>query len=215
MQRVALITGICGMDASYLADFLLEKDYKVYGLKRRSSSNSLGNVEHLADKIEVIESDLLDLSSLERTLRLARPDEFYHLAAQSHVGTSFEQPILTMQVNGIGTLNCLEAIRQSNIYTRFYFAATSEMFGGIEFSEDKPLNEKSMFHPRSPYGCAKLAGFWLTTNYREAHKLHASSGILFNHEGSRRGPNFVTRKITLGIKDIVKQVMRESIIGKK
>ena len=203
MKRTALITGITGQDGSVLAEYLLTKDYKVIGLKRRASSNSLGCAKNLVNDIEVVESDLNDLSSLQRVVKTTKPDEVYSLAAQSHVGTSFEQPIYTAQVTGLGVLNLLEAVRSNNIYSRLYQASSSEMFGGTEFSDGKLLDENSTFHPRSPYGVAKLFAHWSVINYRESYKLHASNGILFNHEEpGKRGPNFVTRKITLGIRDI-------------
>ena len=203
MKKTAVVTGITGQDGSYLTELLLEKDYKVYGLKRRTSSNSLGCSAHLegAQDLEVVEGDLLDLPSLQNLCKLARPDEFYNLAAQSHVGSSFKQPIYTLQTTGLGVLNCLEAIRDSGIYTRFYQASTSELFGGQ--TGETRTNEDAPFHPRSPYGCAKLFGFWITINYREAFKMFACNGILFNHESPRRGSNFVTRKITLGVANIM------------
>jgi GDPmannose 4,6-dehydratase len=179
MTKTAIITGVTGQDGSFLADQLLERGYKVYGLRRRSSSNSLGNAAHLASKVEFVNGDLNDLSSLIRLCSLARADEFYHLAAQSHVGISFEQPLYTVEANAIGTFNCLEAVRLSGIHTRFYHAATSELFGGLTSSA---CNEDTPFHPRSPYGVAKLAGFWATVNYRESYKMFACNGILFNHE---------------------------------
>lgn len=205
MNKVAIITGVTGMDGSLLSDLLLSKDYKVYGLKRRTSSNTLGNVSHLANhpKFEIVEGDIEDLSCLTRLTKLARADEFYHMASMSHVGSSFDQPLYTAKVTGLATLNCLEAIRLSGINTKFLFAATSEMFGGTEYAGNQPLNESTPFHPRSPYGVAKLFGYWSTVNYREAWKLFACNSICFNHECERRGPNFVTRKITLGIRDIL------------
>lgn len=196
--KTAICTGITGQDGSILARFLLDKDYKVYGLKRRTSSHDLGCSKGLENDMEIIEGDIEDLSSLLRLCKLARPDEFYGLAAQSHVGTSFEQPIYTVQVTGVGVLNCLEAIRLSGIHTKFYNAATSELFGGVH--GEAVCNEETPFCPRSPYACAKLLGFSITSNYRQAYKMFACSGILFNHEAEgKRGPNFVTRKISLGI----------------
>jgi len=201
MQKNALITGVTGQDGSYLAELLLSKGYKVFGLKRRSSGNSLGCSEHLARDIEVLEGDLLDLPSLISACKLSRANEFYNLASQSHVGTSFKQPAYTTEATGLGVLHCLEAIRESGYHTRFYQASTSEMFGGIH--GEVLVNELTPFHPRSPYGCAKLYGHWITINYRESYKMFTSCGLLFNHESPRRGPNFVTRKITLGIRDII------------
>lgn len=211
-KRSAIITGITGMDGSLLADYLLTQDYNVYGLKRRSSSNSLGNSQHLAGQIEVIEGDLTDLSSLCRLVNLARPHEFYGLGAQSDVGISFKEPVHTTQCNAIGTLNSLEAIRLSGFHTRYYFAATSEMFGGIH-GEKKVGEDTCNFHPRSPYGCSKLYGYWITRNYREAYRMFACSGILFNHEHYRRGSNFVTRKITMAVAKIKKGLQDKLYLG--
>jgi GDPmannose 4,6-dehydratase len=210
-KRSAIITGICGMDGSHLAEFLLEKDYKVYGLKRRTSNNSLECAAHLENDIEIVEGDLLDLPSLLSLTKLVRADEFYNLASQSHVGTSFTQPLYTAQCTGLGVLNCLEAIRESGIHTRFYQASTSELFGGQ--SGETFCNEETPFHPRSPYGVAKLYGYWITVNYREAYKLFACNGLLFNHESPRRGPNFVTRKITLGAAKIKKGLQEKLYLG--
>jgi len=180
MNKTAVITGITGQDGSYLAELLLKKDYKVYGLKRRTSSNDLGNVKHLENDIEIIEGDLEDLTSLVHLCQTAKPNEFYNLAAQSHVGSSFKQPIYTSNVTGLGVLNCLEAIRISGYHTRFYQAATSELFGNLTNGE--LATEITAFHPRSPYGVSKLYGYWATVNYREAYKMFACNGILFNHE---------------------------------
>ena len=203
MKDTAIITGITGQDGSYLAELLLGMDYKVYGFKRRTSQNDLGCSEHLKNEknLEIVEGDLLDLPSLQNLCKLAKAGEFYNLASQSHVGSSFKQPTYTLQATGLGVLNCLEAIRDSGIHTRFYQASTSELFGGQ--SGETLTNEDAPFHPRSPYGCAKLYGFWITVNYREAYKMYACNGILFNHESPRRGPNFVTRKITLGVANIL------------
>ena len=203
MKKTAIVTGLRGQDASYLTELLLEKDYKVYGLKRRSSDNTLGCSSHLENEpdLEIVEGDLLDTASLNKLCRLAKADEFYNLAAQSHVGTSFKQPQFTLQVNGTGVLNCLEAIRDSGYHTKFYQASTSELFGGQEGQVS--FAENSKLYPRSPYGVAKLYGYWITINYREAYKMFACNGILFNHESPRRGPNFVTRKITLGVANIL------------
>lgn len=195
MKRTAIITGICGQDGSYLAELLLGKGYRVFGLKRRTSSNNLGCATHLEHEVKIVEGDLADPPSLQRLCRLARAEEFYNLAAQSHVGTSFEQPIYTLIATGQGVLNCLEAIRQSGIHSRFYQASTSELFGGGH--GEVLLSEGTMYHPRSPYACAKLYGYWITVNYRESYKMYACNGISFNHESPRRGPGFVTRKITM------------------
>ncbi len=214
MQPVAVITGLRGQDASILAELLLKKDYKVYGLIRRSSSADLGCARELTRKfsqLEVIEGDLLDQSSLSNLCKKARPNYFYNLAAQSHVGTSFEQPNLTSLVSGIGVLNCLEAIRQSGIHTRFLQASTSEMYGGLTA---EPASELTPFHPRSPYGVAKLYGYWMTVNYRESYKMFACSSICFNHEApGKRGANFVTRKITLGLADILAHRKEKLFLG--
>jgi GDPmannose 4,6-dehydratase len=199
-DKSAVVTGITGQDGSYLAELLLEEGYKVYGFKRRTSDNSLGCSKHLEKDIEVVEGDLLDIPSLTAVCRSAKPDHFYNLAAQSHVGTSFKQPVYTSKVSGLAVLHCLEAIKDSGFHTRFYQASTSELFGGQH--GDKAMTERTPFHPRSPYGVAKCFGFWTTVNYREAYKMFACNGILFNHESPRRGPNFVTRKITMGIADI-------------
>lgn len=182
MRKTAIVTGITGQDGSYLADLLLEKDYKVYGLKRRTSKNDLGSASHLEHhkNLEVIEGDLLDFPSIQKLCKLARADEFYNLAAQSHVGSSFEQPSYTLEASGMGVLNCLEAIRESGIHTRFYQASTSELYGGQ--NGESFASETTKFHPRSPYGCAKLYGYWITVNYREAYKMFTCNGILFNHE---------------------------------
>jgi GDPmannose 4,6-dehydratase len=209
MKRVAVITGLTGMDGSHLADFLLDKNYRVFGLKRRSSQSGLGCASHLEGNpdVEIVEGDLADLSSIQRLCNSARPDEFYNLASQSHVKTSFEQPIYTLEATGQGVINCLEAIRQSGLHTRFYQASSSEMFGGSAQAgaDDEPpfANEESLFHPRSPYACAKLYGYWVVRTYRESYKMFACNGILFNHEGPRRSHAFVTRKITLGVARIV------------
>ncbi len=204
MTKIAVVTGVTGQDGSILAEQLLDRGMKVYGFVRRTSASpDLGCAENLAgtENFEVVQGDLTDLPSLVGLCNTARPDYFYNLAAMSHVGSSFTQPLYTAQVTGLGVLNCLEAIRQSGIHSHFYQASTSEMFGGLE---GRPCNEESLFHPRSPYGCAKLYGYWITVNYRESYKIHASNGILFNHESERRGPDFVTRKITMAVAKIAK-----------
>jgi len=198
-QRVAIVTGLRGQDGSYLAEQLIDQGYKVYGLIRRSSTGlDLGcavGLEGHSD-LEVVEGDLLDAAGMIRLCNTARADLFFNMAAQSHVGTSFEQPSYTAQVTGLGVLNCLEAIRLSGIHTRFLQASTSELYGGLS---SKPADENTPFHPRSPYGCAKLYGYWITVNYRESYKMFASNSICFNHESERRGPNFVTRKISKAV----------------
>jgi len=213
MKKTAIVTGVTGQDGSYLAELLLEKDYKVYGFKRRTSNNDLGCSAHLENEkdLEIIEGDLLDPPSLNKLCKLAKADEFYNLASQSHVGSSFKQPTYTLQATGLGVLNCLEAIRDSGIHTRFYQASTSELFGGQD--GETLTDETAAFYPRSPYGCAKLYGFWITVNYREAYKMFACNGILFNHESPRRGPNFVTRKITLGVANIVDGRQQKLYLG--
>lgn len=193
MTKVALITGITGQDGSYLAELLLEKGYEVYGIMRRKSSVDYGNIEHLEDKIKLIYADMTDIVSLINAVRISKPDEVYNLAAQSFVGTSWEQPVATADIDAIGALNILEAIRTVKPNARFYQASTSEMFGLVQ---EIPQKETTPFYPRSPYGVAKLYGHWITKNYRESYNMYACSGILFNHESERRGLEFVTRKIT-------------------
>lgn len=192
MSRRALITGITGQDGSYLAEFLLKKDYRVYGLIRRSSTINFERISHLQDFIELIPGDLLDQSSLISALHKAEPDEVYNLAAQSFVPTSWTQPVLTGEFTALGVTRLLEAIRVVNPSIRFYQASSSEMFGMVEHS---PQNESTRFYPRSPYGIAKLYGHWMTVNARESYGLFTSSGILFNHESPRRGIEFVTRRV--------------------
>ena len=192
MKR-ALITGINGQDGSFLAELLLEKGYEVYGILRRKSVVDYGNVDHIKDKIHFIYADMTDVVSLISAMRISQADEVYNLAAQSFVATSWDQPILTANIDALGVTNMLEAIRTVNPKARFYQASTSEMFGKVQAI---PQDENTPFYPRSPYGVAKLYGHWITKNYRESFGLFACSGILFNHEGERRGLEFVTRKIT-------------------
>ncbi|MBX3703141.1 MAG: GDP-mannose 4,6-dehydratase [Steroidobacteraceae bacterium] len=194
-MRRALITGITGQDGAYLSRLLLEKGYEVFGLLARRGTDTTWRLRELgvAAEIRLIDGDLLDLSSLIRALEISRASEVYNLGAQSFVGTSWQQPLLTAQVNGQGAINVLEAVRLVNRDARFYQASTSEMFGLAQSPEQ---NEGTPFHPRSPYGVSKLMAHWATVNYRESHGLHASSGILFNHESPLRGLEFVTRKIT-------------------
>ena len=196
MSKIALITGINGMDGSHLADFLLEKGYKVYGVERRSSSKNRTNTEHLEGKVTFLQGDLTDQNSLLRCLKESNPDEVYNLAAQSFVGESWNTPEHTSEVTGLGVLRILEAIREFNPKIRFYQASSSEMFGRMV---ENPANENTPFYPRSPYGVAKLYGHWITKNYRESYDMFACSGILFNHESERRGIEFVTRKISDGV----------------
>lgn len=204
-MKKALITGVTGQDGSYLSELLLEKGYEVYGLMRRKSVVDYGNVEHLKDKIHFIYADMTDLPSLIHTMKISQADEVYNLAAQSFVGTSWEQPLATADIDALGVTNMLEAIRTIKPEARFYQASTSEMFGKVQ---EMPQTEKTPFYPRSPYGVAKVYGHWITKNYRESYDMYACSGILFNHESERRGLEFVTRKITdavarikLGVQD--------------
>jgi len=192
-MKTALITGITGQDGSYLAELLLSKGYKVFGLTRRSSTNVTSRIEHLLTKVELLPGDLLDQPSLIEALEVAKPDEVYNLAAQSFVQTSWNQPVLTAEFTAVGVTRVLEAVRKAAPKARFYQASSSEMFGKVQAV---PQIESTPFYPRSPYGVAKLYGHWITVNYRESFKMHASSGILFNHESPRRGIEFVTRKIT-------------------
>jgi GDPmannose 4,6-dehydratase len=199
MTKRALITGITGQDGSYLAELLLEKGYEVYGIIRRSSTFNTTRLDdiyqdpHEPDvRMKLVYGDLNDASSLNRVLRTVRPDEIYNLGAQSHVRVSFDVPEYTAEVTGVGTVRLLEAIRESGIQPRFYQASSSELFG----SSPAPQSEKTPFHPRSPYGVAKLYSYWITVNYRESYGIFACNGILFNHESPRRGETFVSRKIT-------------------
>jgi len=192
MKR-ALITGITGQDGSYLAELLLEKGYEVHGIMRRKSVVDYGNIPHLKDKVNLIYADMTDIVSLIRAMNISQADEVYNLAAQSFVGTSWEQPLATADIDAIGVTNMLEAIRATKPDCKFYQASTSEMFGLVQ---EIPQTENTPFYPRSPYGVAKLYGHWITKNYRESFGMYACSGILFNHEGERRGKEFVTRKIT-------------------
>jgi GDPmannose 4,6-dehydratase len=193
--RCALITGVTGQDGSYLAEYLLAKDYRVVGMVRRSSSENSERIAHLMDRIELRQADLLDQLSLVNLLRDVRPREVYNLAAQSFIPTSFSQPLLTGEFTALGVTRMLEAIRLVDPEIRFYQASSSEMFGKVR---ETPQNETTPFHPRSPYGVAKLYAHWITVNYRESYDLFACSGILFNHESPRRGREFVTRKIAIG-----------------
>lgn len=198
-MKTALITGITGMDGSHLADFLLKKDYKVYGMLRRSSNINLSNLESIKDKVTFINGDMTDQNSLLRCLKDSNPDEIYNLASQSFVGESWNTPEQTSNVTALGVLRILESIREYNSKIKFYQASSSEMFGRMV---ENPANENTPFYPRSPYGVSKLYGHWITINYRESYDLFACSGILFNHESERRGKEFVTRKITDGVAKI-------------
>jgi len=199
MAKRALITGITGQDGSYLAEFLLDKDYQVYGLVRRSSTINFERLAHLQDRIELLPGDLLDQNSLITALDQSRADEVYNLASQSFVPTSWNQPVLTGEFTALGVTRMLEAVRVVNPKARFYQASSSEMFGMVR---ESPQNEMTHFYPRSPYGVAKLYGHWITVNYRESYNLFACSGILFNHESPRRGMEFVTRKVSYGVAQI-------------
>jgi GDPmannose 4,6-dehydratase len=207
MKR-ALITGVTGQDGSYLAELLLEKGYEVYGMVRRTSTESLERVKHLP--ITIVSGDLLDQQSLNRIFEDVRPQEVYNLAAQSFVHASFEQPIFTGDCTGLGVARMLEAVRDYDPTIKFYQASSSEMFGKIV---EEPQTETTPFHPRSPYGCAKVYGHWITVNYRESYNIHASSGILFNHESPRRGIEFVTRKISNAVARIALGLQDKLFLG--
>lgn len=198
-MKNALITGITGQDGSYLAELLLAQGYNVFGLVRRKSKYDLGNIGHLKNDVEIINGDMTDNISLINALKISKADEIYNLAAQSFVATSWEQPLATTDIDALGVINMLEAIRILNKPARFYQASTSEMFGLVQ---EIPQRETTPFYPRSPYGVAKLYGHWITKNYRESYNMFACSGILFNHESERRGLEFVTRKITNAVAKI-------------
>jgi GDPmannose 4,6-dehydratase len=194
-MKTALVTGVTGQDGSYLADFLLEKGYRVIGMVRRTSTINFDRISHIQDKIELAQGDLLDQVSLVDIMKEHRPDEIYNLAAQSFVPTSWRQPVLTGEFTALGVTRMLDAMRMVVPEARFYQASSSEMFGKVR---EVPQNERTPFYPRSPYGVAKVYGHWITVNYRESYGLFACSGILFNHESPRRGLEFVTRKVTHG-----------------
>ncbi len=196
MSKSALVTGITGQDGSYLAEFLLDRGYAVYGLVRRSSTVNFERIQHFQEKIELLSGDLLDQNSLDSALRKAKPDEVYNLGAQSFVPASWEQPLLTGEITGLGVIRLLEAIRGVNDKIRFYQASTSELFGK---AMETPQSENTPFYPRSPYGVSKLYAHWITVNYRESYNMFACAGILFNHESPRRGLEFVSRKITRAV----------------
>jgi GDPmannose 4,6-dehydratase len=195
-KRRAIITGITGQDGSYLAEFLLEKGYDVYGMIRRASTEPFDRIRHLISEVELVQADLLDQLSLIRIIERVRPHEIYNLAAQSFVPTSFDQPVLTGEFTALGVTRLLEAVKLVDPKIRFYQASSSEMFGHVT---ESPQNIRTKFHPRSPYGVAKLYGHWITVNYRESYGLFAVSGILFNHESPRRGLEFVTRRISYNV----------------
>ena len=212
MNKRALITGITGQDGSYLSQFLLNKGYDVYGAVRRTSSLNTGRLSELniLNNINLVTVDLAEITNIQRVIEEIKPDEVYNLAAQSFVQTSFDQPIYTSEIDAIGVTRILEIIRLLGGKIKFYQASTSEMFGKVQSS---PQNEETAFYPRSPYGVSKLYGHWMTINYREAWNLHACSGILFNHESPLRGIEFVTRKITLGVAEIIKEKKKSISLG--
>lgn len=209
-MKSALITGITGQDGSYLTELLLEKGYQVYGIMRRKSTVDYGNIAHLKDKVKLLYADMTDLVSLVAAMKESQADEVYNLAAQSFVATSWDTPVGTAEIDGIGVTNMLEAIRTVKPEARFYQASTSEMFGLVQ---EIPQKESTPFYPRSPYGVAKLYGHWITKNYRESYDMYACSGILFNHESERRGEEFVTRKITMAAAKIGKGLQEYVELG--
>jgi len=210
MATRALITGITGQDGSYLAEYLLNQGYEVFGMVRRSSSENFGRITQIQDQVTFIQADLLDQASLVQAMRESRPDEIYNLAAQSFVPTSWRQPVLTGEFTALGVNRMLDAMRQVAPEARFYQASSSEMFGKVQ---EVPQRESTPFYPRSPYGVAKLYGHWITINYRESYDLFACSGILFNHESPRRGLEFVTHKITYGVAKIKLGLAHELRLG--
>ena len=210
MKRKAFITGITGQDGSYLAEILLEKDYEVYGMVRRSSSFNTARIDHIFGDIELVFGDLSDGSVLNQLVRTIRPDEVYNLGAQSHVRVSFDVPEYTADTDAMGTLRLLDAIREEGVQARFYQASSSEMFG---MAREVPQTEETPFYPRSPYGAAKVFSYWITRNYREAYGMYAVNGILFNHESPRRGPTFVTRKITRAVGAILRGEQNDLKLG--
>lgn len=209
-MKKALITGITGQDGSYLAEFLLEKGYSVHGIVRRSSSSNLERIRHLQDRIDLLEGDLGDFSSLKKAIEKTRPDEVYNLAAMSHVKVSFEMPEYTAEVDALGVLRLLDAIKAHHPAARFYQASSSELFGKVR---ESPQTEKTPFYPRSPYAVAKLYAHWIVVNYREAYGMYACNGILFNHESPRRGETFVSRKITLAVAKIKRGLQERLVLG--
>ncbi|HEY0382597.1 MAG TPA: GDP-mannose 4,6-dehydratase [Candidatus Elarobacter sp.] len=209
-QKTALITGITGQDGSFLAEFLLERGYRVVGMTRRTSTDVHERIQHLVDRIEIVSGDLLDQSSITSIVAAIRPDEIYNLAAQSFVPTSWHQPVLTGEFTALGVTRVLESIRANGRPVKFYQASSSEMFGKVHVV---PQNEATPFYPRSPYGVAKVYGHWITVNYRESYGMFAASGILFNHESERRGKEFVTRKISDGVARIKLGIASELRLG--
>jgi GDPmannose 4,6-dehydratase len=210
VKRKAFITGITGQDGSYLAEILLEKGYEVFGMVRRSSSFNTARIDHIFGDIELVFGDLSDGSVLNQLMRTIRPDEVYNLGAQSHVRVSFDIPEYTADTDAMGTLRLLDAIREEGVQARFYQASSSEMFGQ---ARETPQTEETPFHPRSPYGVSKVFSYWITRNYREAYGMFAVNGILFNHESPRRGPTFVTRKITRAVGAILRGEQSELRLG--
>ena len=210
MKRKAFITGITGQDGSYLAEILLEKGYEVYGMIRRSSSFNTARIDHIFGDVELVFGDLSDGSVLNQLMRTIRPDEVYNLGAQSHVRVSFDVPEYTADTDAMGTLRLLDAIREEGVQARFYQASSSEMFGK---AREVPQTEETPFHPRSPYGVSKVFSYWITRNYREAYGMYAVNGILFNHESPRRGPTFVTRKITRAVGAILRGEQEDLKLG--
>ena len=209
-MKKALITGITGQDGSYLAELLLEKGYEVNGIVRRLSTPNITRIYHIIDEINLHEGDLTDQSSLNNVMKLVEPDEVYNLAAQSFVGTSWNQPVLTGDVTGLGAVRVLESVKNFCESAKIYQASSSEMFGKVQ---ESPQNENTKFYPRSPYGCAKLYAHWISINYRESYDMFISNGILFNHESERRGVEFVTRKITDGVARISNGHSKELLLG--
>ncbi len=210
MAKKALITGVTGQDGSYLADFLLEKGYEVFGMVRRSSMEKFDRIDHIKDRIHIKQADLLDQYSIIKLLEEVQPEEIYNLAAMSFVPTSWTQPVLTAEFTGVGVTRMLEAVRAVNPGMRFYQASSSEMFGKVQ---EIPQSEKTPFHPRSPYGVAKVYGHCITINYRESYDIFGVSGILFNHESPRRGLEFVTRKVTYNAAKIKLELAKELRMG--
>jgi GDPmannose 4,6-dehydratase len=196
MAKRALVSGATGQDGSFLMELLLKKGYEVYGLVRRLSTPNLSNIARIADQVHLLDGDLMDQSSLDAAVKVAKPDEVYNLAAQSFVGTSFVQPVLTGEITGLGVVRLLEAVRAYAPHARFYQASSSEMFGKVD---REPQDETTPMHPRSPYGAAKVYAYWACINYREAYDIYVSNGILFNHESERRGLEFLTRKVANGV----------------
>ena len=210
MSKTACVTGATGQDGSFLMELLLRKGYTVYGLVRRLSSPNITNIQHIMDKVHLLDGDMTDQSSLLSALKESQPDELYNLAAQSFVQTSFRQPVLTSDVDGLGLIRLLEAAKNVVPDARIYQASTSELFGLVN---ESPQNEHTPFHPRSPYGVAKLFAYWACVNYREAYGMHVSNGILFNHESERRGLEFLTRKVSHGVAMIAKGKAKDLELG--